>query len=170
MYFRFTPPFTQHLFLCAAHLSPRFSSFFLLPAPVKGWAERREARIFLALARRSSPRLRGAVRTGTRSGCARLTALQPGAPRLRGLGLQVSALPICPPATATGTKPSACCAPGRNLRASDTGLLRGGRAACRGRHPRSAFRIASGDAPSMSEDVAASTTIPPCSQQNYFIL
>src|SRR5436309_10578691 len=45
--FPFHPTIHSTPLRCAAHLSPRFSSFFLLPAPVKGWAERREARIFL---------------------------------------------------------------------------------------------------------------------------
>ena len=73
------------------------------------------------------------------------------------------------PATATGQNLARCAhpvvPPGVGHRPP-----RGGRAAYLGRHPRSAFRIASRSAPSMSEDDAASTSVSFRSQFNYFVL
>jgi hypothetical protein len=111
-------------------------------------AERREARIFKS-------RLRGAIvhayeaRRAPDLGPAALASRRSnlalrGGPRFRLASVRASYLS---PATATGQNLATLCAPGRNLRASDTGLPGRGRAAVEGRHPRSALRIASRERP-----------------------
>src|SRR5207247_2764585 len=106
-------------FLCAARL-PRFP-FFLLPAPMKGWAERRERRIhdracearLTTLTRRGSHRLQAGALASRRSAW----RFRLRVPHFRGPPLLLRDR-VLSPATATGQNPSGSSPPGRNLRGS----------------------------------------------------
>src|SRR5947207_14902519 len=91
-------------FLCAACVVPRFSSF-LLPAPMKGWAERRERRIQRSRLRGASHHAYEACIAPIPNRCARLPALR--------LAVSVTGAALRWPALSPGNS-SGRSTPGRN--------------------------------------------------------